>query len=209
MKIGFVSLGCPKNLVDSEVMLGMAEKDGHEITADAAQADVLVVNTCAFIDRAKQESIDTILITHLHPDHSPATEANVSSPVDETTPSDSTPSIEAEAGTSEFAPLDPGPEGVFQAERDTAARNRHMKRLYTSCLAYNRSMQALARKFNADLTFETDEVLGVLEAPDATSATQFNEALDDATGFATAVLDLQRRWFNPFQTFRIFSPGQH
>jgi len=61
MKIGFVSLGCPKNLVDSEVMLGMAEQDGHEITADASQADVLVVNTCAFIDRAKQESIDTIL----------------------------------------------------------------------------------------------------------------------------------------------------
>ncbi|MFM8533007.1 MAG: 30S ribosomal protein S12 methylthiotransferase RimO [Acidimicrobiia bacterium] len=61
MKIGFVSLGCPKNLVDSEVMLGMAEKDGHEITADASDADVLVVNTCAFIDRAKTESIDTIL----------------------------------------------------------------------------------------------------------------------------------------------------
>src|ERR671913_2213306 len=61
MKIGFVSLGCPKNLVDSEVMLGMAEKDGHQITADASQADVLVVNTCAFIDRAKQESVDTIL----------------------------------------------------------------------------------------------------------------------------------------------------
>lgn len=61
MKIGFVSLGCPKNLVDSEVMLGMAEKEGHEITPDASQADVLVVNTCAFIDRAKQESIDTIL----------------------------------------------------------------------------------------------------------------------------------------------------
>ena len=61
MKIGFVSLGCPKNLVDSEVMLGLAEKDGHEITSDASQADVLVVNTCAFIDRAKQESIDTIL----------------------------------------------------------------------------------------------------------------------------------------------------
>ena len=61
MKIGFVSLGCPKNLVDSEVMLGMAEKDGHTITNDASDADVLVVNTCAFIDRAKQESIDTIL----------------------------------------------------------------------------------------------------------------------------------------------------
>ena len=61
MKIGFVSLGCPKNLVDSEVMLGLAEQAGHEITPDADRADVLVVNTCAFIDRAKQESIDTIL----------------------------------------------------------------------------------------------------------------------------------------------------
>jgi ribosomal protein S12 methylthiotransferase len=61
MKIGFVSLGCPKNLVDSEVMLGLAEAAGHEITSEADGADVVVVNTCAFIDRAKQESIDTIL----------------------------------------------------------------------------------------------------------------------------------------------------
>ncbi len=61
MKIGFLSLGCPKNLVDSEVMLGLAEQAGHEITTDADGADVVVVNTCAFIDRAKQESIDTIL----------------------------------------------------------------------------------------------------------------------------------------------------
>lgn len=61
MKIGFVSLGCPKNLVDSEVMLGTAEQAGHEITTDADGADVVIVNTCAFIDRAKQESIDTIL----------------------------------------------------------------------------------------------------------------------------------------------------
>jgi ribosomal protein S12 methylthiotransferase len=61
MKIGFISLGCPKNLVDAEVMLGLAEQAGHEISSDAEGADVLVVNTCAFIDRAKQESIDTIL----------------------------------------------------------------------------------------------------------------------------------------------------
>jgi ribosomal protein S12 methylthiotransferase len=61
MKIGFVSLGCPKNLVDGEVMLGLAQQAGHEITPAAAEADVLVVNTCAFIDRAKQESIDAIL----------------------------------------------------------------------------------------------------------------------------------------------------
>ena len=61
MKIGLISLGCPKNLVDSEVMLGLAQGHGHELTRDAADADVLVVNTCAFIDNAKQESIDTIL----------------------------------------------------------------------------------------------------------------------------------------------------
>ena len=56
-----ISLGCPKNLVDSEVMLGLAQQGGHELTQDARDADVLIVNTCAFIDSAKQESIDTIL----------------------------------------------------------------------------------------------------------------------------------------------------
>jgi ribosomal protein S12 methylthiotransferase len=61
MKIGMISLGCPKNLVDSEVMLGLAQQSGHELTRDPEAADVLVVNTCAFIDKAKQESIDTIL----------------------------------------------------------------------------------------------------------------------------------------------------
>ena len=61
LKIGFVSLGCPKNLVDSEVMMGMLQQAGAELTTDTAQADVLVVNTCSFIDSAKQESVDTIL----------------------------------------------------------------------------------------------------------------------------------------------------
>jgi ribosomal protein S12 methylthiotransferase len=61
MKVGFVSLGCPKNLVDGEVMLGYARDAGHEITPQAHDADVIVVNTCAFIDNAKQESIDAIL----------------------------------------------------------------------------------------------------------------------------------------------------
>jgi ribosomal protein S12 methylthiotransferase len=61
MKIGFLSLGCPKNLVDGEVMLGIARDAGHEITQDPAGADVLVVNTCAFIDNAKEESINAIL----------------------------------------------------------------------------------------------------------------------------------------------------
>jgi ribosomal protein S12 methylthiotransferase len=61
MKIGFVSLGCPKNLVDSEVMLGLAQGAGHTLTHEASEADVLVVNTCSFIDPAKKESIDAIL----------------------------------------------------------------------------------------------------------------------------------------------------
>ena len=61
MKIGFVSLGCPKNLVDSEVMMGQLVSRGHELTPKPEDADVIVVNTCSFIDPAKQESIDTII----------------------------------------------------------------------------------------------------------------------------------------------------
>jgi ribosomal protein S12 methylthiotransferase len=61
VRIGFVSLGCPKNLVDSEVMMGMLQQAGAEMTTSPETADVLVVNTCSFIDSAKQESVDTIL----------------------------------------------------------------------------------------------------------------------------------------------------
>src|ERR671916_617519 len=60
-KIGFISLGCPKNLVDSEVMMGQLAAAGYEITTDEAEAETLVVNTCGFIDSAKKESIDAIL----------------------------------------------------------------------------------------------------------------------------------------------------
>jgi ribosomal protein S12 methylthiotransferase len=61
LKIGFVSLGCPKNLVDTEVMMGQLVAGGHELTPQPAEADVIVVNTCSFIDPAKQESVETIL----------------------------------------------------------------------------------------------------------------------------------------------------
>src|SRR6185436_19911452 len=60
-KVGFVSLGCPKNLVDSEVMMGLLAESGVELTQSAEDADVIVVNTCSFIDSAKQESVNTIL----------------------------------------------------------------------------------------------------------------------------------------------------
>jgi ribosomal protein S12 methylthiotransferase len=60
-QVGFVSLGCPKNLVDSEVMLGMLKSAGHELTSHQEEAEILIVNTCGFIQSAQQESIDTIL----------------------------------------------------------------------------------------------------------------------------------------------------
>ena len=59
--VGFVSLGCPKNLVDSEVMMGLLHRAGGQLTPRAEDAEILVVNTCSFIDSAKQESVDTIL----------------------------------------------------------------------------------------------------------------------------------------------------
>lgn len=61
MKIGVVSLGCPKNLVDSETMLGLIHEEKYEITNDPSEAEIIIVNTCGFIESAKEESINTIL----------------------------------------------------------------------------------------------------------------------------------------------------
>jgi len=60
-KVGFVSLGCPKNLVDSEVMMGILAREGYELTPHADEAEILVVNTCSFIEAAQKESVDAIL----------------------------------------------------------------------------------------------------------------------------------------------------
>ncbi|MBS6448214.1 MAG: 30S ribosomal protein S12 methylthiotransferase RimO, partial [Clostridiales bacterium] len=60
-KVGFISLGCPKNQVDTEWMLHKILSAGYEITPDEAEADIIIVNTCSFIESAKEESIDTIL----------------------------------------------------------------------------------------------------------------------------------------------------
>lgn len=61
MKVLMVSLGCDKNLVDSEVMLGLLREAGHEITNDESEAEAVVINTCAFIKDAQEESINTII----------------------------------------------------------------------------------------------------------------------------------------------------
>jgi ribosomal protein S12 methylthiotransferase len=60
-KVSMVSLGCPKNLVDAEVMLGYMDREGYEVTTDERDADIIIVNTCSFIKEAKQESVDAIL----------------------------------------------------------------------------------------------------------------------------------------------------
>ena len=61
MKICFISLGCDKNLVDTEMMMGMLSENGHELVSDETEADVAVVNTCSFISDAKAESINTLI----------------------------------------------------------------------------------------------------------------------------------------------------
>jgi len=60
-KVHFISLGCPKNLVDSEIMAGTLMKDGFEVVGDENDAETVIVNTCGFIEESKQESIDRIL----------------------------------------------------------------------------------------------------------------------------------------------------
>lgn len=66
VKVGCISLGCPKNLVDSEIMLGLLNKDKFEITVNMAEAEAIIVNTCAFIGDAKEEAVETILEAGLH-----------------------------------------------------------------------------------------------------------------------------------------------
>src|SRR5881396_813363 len=68
-RIYFVSLGCPKNQVDTELMLGQVQAAGHQLVDAPDGADVIVVNTCAFIDAAKEESVDTILELAEHKKH--------------------------------------------------------------------------------------------------------------------------------------------
>ena len=145
MKIGLVSLGCPKNLVDGEVMLGLAQQAGHEITADAADADVIVVNTCAFIDNAKQESIDAILEMAQHKRNGRTSRLVVTGCLAERYRDElrkEIPEIDAVLGTGEVAGIvdaiermpDAGgrlPEGAiavkFHRGRDSKPDNRHPK----------------------------------------------------------------------------------
>src|SRR5579871_2623804 len=121
VKVGFVILGCPKNLVDSEVMMGMLQSGGAEITSRAEDADVIVVNTCSFIDTAKQESVDTILEMAQHKIHGRAKKLVVAGCLVERYRNEiqkNIPEVDAVVGTGELenilaaAGLDSGPASV-------------------------------------------------------------------------------------------------
>src|SRR5260370_40120581 len=85
-KVGFVSLGCPKNLVDSEVMMGILAREGDELTPRADEAEVLVVNTCSFIEAAQTESVDAILEMAEHKKVGAAKKLIVAGRLDESIP---------------------------------------------------------------------------------------------------------------------------
>src|SRR3954453_23826562 len=117
-KVGFVSLGCPKNLVDSEVMMGLLARAGAELTARAEDADVIVVNTCSFIDSAQQESVNTILEMAKHKTEGSAKRLVVAGCLVERFRNDiqkNIPEVDAVVGTGEL-------ENVLQAAGITSGR---------------------------------------------------------------------------------------
>ena len=103
--VGFISLGCPKNLVDSEVMMGLLDHAGARLTAKPEEAEILVVNTCSFIDTAKQESVDTILEMARHKTEGRATKLIVAGCLVERYRDEirkSIPEVDAVVGTGEL-----------------------------------------------------------------------------------------------------------
>jgi len=121
LKIGFVSLGCPKNLVDTEVMMGQLTTQGHELTPHPSDADVIVVNTCSFIDPAKQESVDTILEMAEYKKTGRARKLIVAGCLVERYRGDiqkNMPEVDAVIGTNELEKITSLCEGVEPAERN-------------------------------------------------------------------------------------------
>ncbi len=120
-KVGFVSLGCPKNLVDSEVMMGLLARAGADLTARAADADVIVVNTCSFIESAQQESVNTILEMARHKTSGRARKLVVAGCLVERFRDEiqkNIPEVDAVVGTGEL-------EGILAAAGVTPARESH------------------------------------------------------------------------------------
>src|ERR1700682_6326955 len=135
-KVGFISLGCPKNLVDSEVMMGMLAQAGAKLTPNAEDADILVVNTCSFIESAQQESVNTILEMARHKNSGRARKLVVAGCLVERFRDDirkNIPEVDAVVGTGELekilaaagiapAPANHSPFHILRSRPDGAAR---------------------------------------------------------------------------------------
>src|SRR5262249_2106461 len=129
-KVGFVSLGCPKNLVDSEVMMGMLQSGGAQITSRADDADIIVVNTCSFIDSAKQESVDTILEMAQHKTIGRAKKLVVAGCLVERYRSEiqkNIPEVDAVVGTGELEKILAAAGGAAPRPADSPVRIRHAR----------------------------------------------------------------------------------
>jgi ribosomal protein S12 methylthiotransferase len=123
-KAGFISLGCPKNLVDSEVMMGILARNGYEFTPRAEEADVLVVNTCSFIAPAQKESIDTILEMAEHKKFGMAKKLIVAGCLVEryrTQILEQIPEVDAVVGTGEVENILAAVEGELRLDAENAA----------------------------------------------------------------------------------------
>jgi ribosomal protein S12 methylthiotransferase len=123
-KAGFISLGCPKNLVDSEVMMGILARNGYEFTPRAGEADVLVVNTCSFIAPAQKESIDTILEMAEYKKFGVAKKLIVAGCLVERYRDEireQIPEVDAVIGTGELESILAAVEGKLRADAETAA----------------------------------------------------------------------------------------
>ena len=139
VKVGFVSLGCPKNLVDSEVMMGMLAQAGAKLTASADDADVVVVNTCSFIDSAQQESVNTILEMARHKTEGRARKLIVAGCLVERYRDEirkNIPEVDAVVGTGELGnilaaagiappPANDSPFNILQSRAEGVAREAH------------------------------------------------------------------------------------
>jgi ribosomal protein S12 methylthiotransferase len=138
-KVGFVSLGCPKNLVDSEVMMGMLAQAGAELTPAAEDADVIVVNTCSFIGSAQQESVDAILEMARHKTGGKAKRLVVAGCLVERFRNEiqkNIPEVDAVVGTGELTnilfaaglsapPANPGPLNILTSRPEGDRRREH------------------------------------------------------------------------------------
>ena len=136
-RVGFVSLGCPKNLVDSEVMMGMLQQAGAQLVSGAEDADVIVVNTCSFIASAQQESVNTILEMARHKTNGRARKLVVAGCLVERFRNDirqNIPEVDAVVGTGELeailaaAGVAPAPKVEFSVQDSAIAGRRRCPR---------------------------------------------------------------------------------